>query len=110
MYFMFNIVAKSKKQNAGAVLIRGLYPQNGVNIMKKNRQVENVKKLTNGPGKLTQALDITMNHYDHDLTKKSELYISDGIKIKKTIQKPRIGISKGLDKHWNFSFNTNDYF
>ena len=28
-------VAKSKKQNAGAVLIRGLYPQNGVNIMKK---------------------------------------------------------------------------
>ena len=110
MYFMFNIVAKSKKQNAGAVLIRGLYPQNGVNIMKKNRQIEDVKKLTNGPGKLTQALDITMNHYDHDLTKKSELYISDGIKIKKTTKKPRIGISKGLDKHWNFSFNTNDYF
>ena len=51
-----------------------------------------------------------MNHYDHDLTKKSELYISDGIKIKKTTQKPRIGISKGLDKHWNFSFNANDYF
>ena len=26
MYFMLNVVAKSKKQNAGAVLIRGLYP------------------------------------------------------------------------------------
>ena len=29
MYFMLNVVAKSKKQNAGAVLIRGLYPQKG---------------------------------------------------------------------------------
>ena len=51
-----------------------------------------------------------MNHYDHDLTKKSELYISDGIKIKKTTQKPRIGISKGTMKKWNFSIEKNDYF
>ena len=25
--------------------------------------------------------------------------------VKKTISKSRIGISKGLDKQWNFSFN-----
>lgn len=110
MHFMFNIVAKSKKQGAGAVLIRGLHPEDGVNDMKKNRQIEDVKKLTDGPGKLTQALDITMKQYGEDLTKKPGLFISDGIKIKKTIQKSRIGISKGLDKYWNFSFDVKNHF
>ena len=43
MHFMFNVVAKSKKQDAGAVLIRGIYPQIGINNMKKNRNIENVK-------------------------------------------------------------------
>jgi len=32
-----------------------------------------------------------------------------GIKIKKITQKSRIGISKGLDKQWNFSFPIKDY-
>ena len=110
MYFMFNVVAKSKKQNAGAVLIRGIYPQKGVNIMKKNRKIEDLRKLTDGPGKLTRALNITMNQYGVDLTKNPGLTISDGIKIKKITQKSRIGISKGLDKQWNFSIQTKDYF
>ena len=35
MYFMLNVVARSKKQNAGAVLIRGIYPQDGIKIMIK---------------------------------------------------------------------------
>ena len=51
-----------------------------------------------------------MKQYGEDLTKKPGLYISDGIEIKNIIKKPRIGISSGLDKQWNFSFNTNDYF
>ena len=110
MHFMFNVIAKSKKQDAGAVLIRGIYPQIGINNMKKNRNIENVKRLTDGPGKLTQAIGITMKQYGEDLTKKPGLYISDGIEIKNIIKKPRIGISSGLDKQWNFSFNTNDYF
>ena len=109
IYFMFNVVAKSRKQNAGAVLIRGIYPQKGISIMEKNRRVDDIKKLADGPGKLTQAMGITMKQYGEDLTKKTGLYISDGMKISKTIQKSRIGISKGLDKHWNFSFNVNDY-
>ena len=110
MYFMFNVVAKSKKQNAGAVLIRGIHPQKEINVMKKNRRVKDIKKLTDGPGKLTQALGITMKQYGEDLTKKGGLYISDGMNIGKTIQKSRIGISRGLDKNWNFSFNIKDYF
>ena len=50
MYFMLNVVAKSKKQNAGAVLIRGVYPQNGLKVMMKNRGMKNIYSISNGPG------------------------------------------------------------
>ena len=83
MYFMLNVVAKSKKQNAGAVLIRGIYPQDGIKIMIKNRGIKNLNKITNGPGKLTMAIDVTMKENNIDLTKKSSIYISEGITPKK---------------------------
>ena len=81
MYFMFNVVAKSKNQNAGAVLIRGIQPQDGINIMKKNRKCNDGLNITNGPGKLTQAMKITKKQYGIDLTKKAELYISEGLSL-----------------------------
>ena len=110
MYFMLNVVAKSKKQNAGAVLIRGIYPQIGTNVMMKNRGVKNIQNISNGPGKLTIAMGITMKLHNKDLTKKSELYIREGMRPKKIHQKSRVGISKGLEKQWNFSINVKDYF
>ena len=110
MYFMLNVVAKSKKQNAGAVLIRGIYPQDGIKIMIKNRRIKNVNKITNGPGKLTVAMDISMKENNIDLTKKSSIYISDGIIPTNIKKSPRIGISKAKDKKWNFSINSKDYF
>ena len=110
MYFMLNVVAKSKKQNAGAVLIRGIYPQDGVGIMIKNRGIKDIKKITNGPGKLTMAMNISMKENNVDLTKKSSIYISEGIIPKKIKKLPRIGISKAMDKKWNFSINAKDYF
>jgi len=110
MYFMLNVVAKSRKQNAGAVLIRGIYPQDEIKIMIKNREINDVNKITNGPGKLTMAMDISMKENNIDLTKKSSIYISEGITVKKIKKSPRIGISKAIDKEWNFSINPKDYF
>ena len=110
MYFMLNVVAKNKKQNAGAVLIRGIYPEEGIKIMTNNRGIKDLKKITNGPGKLTIAMDISMKENNIDLTKKSAIYISEGIKPKKIKKTSRIGISKATDKEWNFSINPKDYF
>jgi len=110
MYFMLNVVAKSKKQNAGAVLIRGLYPQKGLKKMMKNRGMNNMDRISDGPGKLTIAFAITKKQHNKDITKKSSIYIKDGIKPKKIKVGPRIGISKGLEKMWNFSINPKDYF
>ena len=104
-YFMLNAVARGKNNEAGAVLIRSIYPQDGIKIMLKNRKNTNIQNLTNGPGKLTQAMQISISQYNTDLTKKSAVFITEGIKPKKILRKSRVGITKGIDKLWNFSFN-----
>jgi len=102
MHYCFNVVARSPRAAAGAVLIRAMEPERGIKEMLRNRSNVNLKDLTNGPGKLTQALQITKEHYGLDLTKKSELYITDGIKPRKITRSPRVGIRKATDKLWNF--------
>lgn len=102
MYFCFNVVARAPKTEAGAVLIRSISPHKGINIMQKNRKNTNLKNLTNGPGKLAQAFGITKEDYGTDLTKKSKLYITEGINQNKIISSPRVGITKAVDKLWNF--------
>lgn len=103
MYFCFNVVARKPSVEAGAVLIRGIQPKTGIEIMKKNRGKENEKILANGPAKLTQAMNITRKHYGIDLTKLSELYITHGLENKKKIfSNPRIGIKQATENLWNF--------
>jgi DNA-3-methyladenine glycosylase len=103
MHYCFNIVARDSKFEAGAVLIRAIKPKKGIKIMEKNRGIKNSKKLTDGPAKLTQALEITKKHYGLDLTTNSELFITDGVKIyDKIISSPRIGIKNATDRLWNF--------
>ena len=110
MYNCLNVVARSKKFSAGAVLIRGIHPIDGIKKMEKNRKTRNFSNLANGPGKLTQALKITTRDYGIDMTKKSNLYITTGINPKKINMRTRIGISKAMNKKWNFSIDPKDYF
>ena len=105
MYFCFNVVARNHNFAAGAVLIRGLKPEKGIDIMKKNRGIDKIANLTNGPAKLTQALRITKKQYGVDLAKKSELFLMDGIDRKKIFASKRVGIKNGLHKLWNFKIS-----
>jgi len=103
MYFCFNVVARHPKIEAGAVLIRAIKPEKGIKLMQENRNITNLKSLTNGPAKLTQALEITKEHYGTDLTKHLKLFITEGIKKSGKISvSPRIGIKEATDKLWNF--------
>lgn len=111
MHYCVNAVARSNDYEAGAVLLRSLVPQSGLDFMSRQRNINEISNLTNGPAKLTQALKITKKEYGEDLTKKSTLYVMDGIEIKKSDIKigPRIGIKKARDKLWNFKI-TKDVF
>ena len=61
-----NVVANFK-DIPDAILIRALQPVEGINLMIERRQKNNLRELCNGPGKLTQAMAITKNHYGVDL-------------------------------------------
>ena len=103
MYFCFNVVARNPKFKAGAVLIRAIQPEIGIDIMEKNRGKVSEKNLTNGPAKLSQALGITKKQYGVDLTMDSNLFITEGLQTPaKIIASPRVGIKSGLDSLWNF--------
>ena len=104
MHYCFNVVAKKESAESGAVLIRAIQPRQGIKRMIKNRKTNVISNLANGPGKLTQAMQITLKQYNLDLTKNSSLFIIDGKKPAKIIAKPRVGIKTGISKLWNFSF------
>ena len=106
MHYCVNAVAKSNTFDAGAVLIRSIKPDKGINEMIKNRKIQSIINLTNGPAKLTQAMRITTMQYGEDLVKYSSLFITEGIKTNKIFSSPRIGIKKGLDKLWNFKIES----
>ena len=103
MYYCFNVVARSKNYEAGAVLIRGIEPEKGIKFMIKNRKTKALVNLTNGPAKITQAMKIDKKQYGADLAKMSELFIAEGFENKKRIiSNNRIGIKNGIEKLWNF--------
>ncbi|MDR1509321.1 MAG: DNA-3-methyladenine glycosylase [Synergistaceae bacterium] len=66
MYRCFNVVTNIRGLPE-AVLIRALEPRDGVKLMRSRRNTAKLKDLCGGPGKLCQALDITLADYGADL-------------------------------------------
>lgn len=99
-----------------AILIRALEPLTGLELMATRRGLPLDKKVQfcNGPGKLTQAMGITMDHYGHDLTV-PPLYISHdepALSDDQILTGPRIGIpnaGEARDYPWRFWIGGNRY-
>lgn len=107
-HYCFNVVAHPPDQ-AGAVLIRALEPIEGIELMQKHRRLSDKKNLTNGPGKLTRALNLTKEHNGLTLTN-GQLKIIEGATVQyKIIATPRIGIKQGTEKLFRFIIAGNRY-
>jgi DNA-3-methyladenine glycosylase len=65
-HWMLNVLVKGDTKN-GFVLFRALEPLRGIELMKRRRGLRDERQLCSGPGKLTQALDITNRHHEIDL-------------------------------------------
>src|SRR5881296_2685679 len=63
MHFCVNVVARDDDSEAGAVLLRALVPEKGLDFMVRQRKTDVISNLTDGPAKLTQALRITNEQY-----------------------------------------------
>lgn len=94
IHHLFNIVT-NRKGLADAILIRGLEPLEGIEHMLKRRGKVNLQpSLTNGPGKLTQAMGITTHHYGTDL-QGDKIWIEDrGLRYDESqiVSAARIGV------------------
>lgn len=109
-HYLLNIVTE-KKGSPGSVLIRAIEPIDNILEMKKRRKTDNIYKLTNGPGKLTQAFGIGKNENGIDVVKsKTFFFIRPKKKRKfKIISTSRVGIKQGLDKKWRFYIKDNKF-
>jgi DNA-3-methyladenine glycosylase len=103
VHWMLNVLVKGGPRD-GLILIRALEPTRGISLMRKRRGVEDVRRLCSGPGKLTQALDITKRHHEIDLCSDPAHCFrprpNEHIEI---IADPRIGISRSRDFLWRFT-------
>jgi DNA-3-methyladenine glycosylase len=97
-----NVSARSADAAAGAVLIRGIEPVEGVDEMGRFRQVGDLRLLASGPGRLAQAMQITLAHNGVDMTDPgSDLCILRGPK-RGVAATARIGITKAAERPWRF--------
>jgi len=104
-------VTTEREGTPGAVLFRALEPVKGIEIMQKNRGTKSLSSLTNGPGKLTQALHITKKQNGLDLTNEGELFLHDprGKEFPEIVSTKRVGVKAGLDKPWRFYIKENRF-
>lgn len=108
--WLLNMVAHLKGE-VGAVLIRAIEPIQGVEVMVKNRKLENFRNLTNGPGKLTKALAITKELNGVDVTnRKSELTVIEATEEEFEIASShRIGVRRDLPQELRFFVKRNKF-
>ncbi len=103
MYWNFNIVT-GREGDPHAVLVRAIEPLLGIGVMAKNRGLaKESPTLTNGPGKLCQALGLNRAHYGLDLCR-AELFLADGPPAP-VARSPRIGVDYAgiwASKPWRF--------
>jgi DNA-3-methyladenine glycosylase len=103
IHALFNAVCEDEGVGA-AVLIRALEPLDGLDIMRARRGLERPEELCNGPGKLTQALDIELELNDADLLG-GPITIEPpraGWEAPELLVGPRIGITKAAELPWRF--------
>ena len=119
MHYCFNVVTK-EKGNPQAVLIRALEPLDGLDIMGYNRFSKSyndltnaqIKNLTNGPGKLCNAMLIDKSLNGEDLCS-NNLYIEDiNNENFSIVSTKRVGIDyaeEAKDYPWRFYIKDNKY-
>src|SRR5262244_884713 len=100
IHWCVNFVCEAEG-SASAVLIRALEPTHGLAAMRRRRHLPDVQALCSGPGKLTEALGITIAHNTLPLdrppfalhARTEDVEVVTGI---------RIGITKAVELPWRY--------
>lgn len=96
-HFCANVTARNNDIEAGAVLIRAILPRVGQEITRypKNSII--------GPGRVTEAMSITLAHNGIDVTLgTSPISVHQGLEAADFIASKRVGVSKAIDRPWRY--------
>lgn len=109
-YWMLNVVAHESRQ-VGAVLIRAIEPRTGIGFMQQQRNIDKKEQLTNGPGKLTIALNIDKRLNGSDVTSRtSEIMIQHEVTTQPSIcRSHRVGVTRDLETPLRFYISDSRY-
>jgi DNA-3-methyladenine glycosylase len=95
--------AVSEDEGVGAaVLIRALEPLDGVDAMRFRRGLQRLEDLCSGPGKLTQALAIGLEHDGADLARGPVRFLAPPGPRPALEVGRRVGITKAAELPWRF--------
>jgi DNA-3-methyladenine glycosylase len=103
IHALLNAVSEPEGSGA-AVLIRALQPVDGLDAMRRRRGLQRDADLCSGPGKLTQALGVGLEHNESDLADGAVRILPrpDGFAAH-VVASPRIGITKAVELPWRFT-------
>src|SRR6266404_3036243 len=94
--------------SASAVLIRALQPTHGIPAMRRRRGLHDERALCSGPGKLCEALGITMKHSELPLDQPPiALHARTG--QPEIVKGIRIGITKAIDLPWRYGLKDSKF-
>lgn len=101
IHSLLNAVAEPEGE-AAAVLIRALEPTHGLATMRERRGDRPDLELCSGPGKLTEALGVGLEHNGADLTRAPFVLLPPEGGAPEILTGPRIGITKAVERPWRF--------
>ncbi len=100
IHWCLNFVCEAEG-SASAVLVRALEPVEGLAAMRRRRGLDAPRTLCSGPGKLCEALGVTIQHNGLPLDRAPfELRARTG--EPEIVAGPRIGITKAVDEPWRY--------
>jgi DNA-3-methyladenine glycosylase len=109
MHHMFNVVTETDGV-AGAVLIRALEPLEGLHLMKKRRGRPDGSGLTNGPGRLCQAMAIGLQQNEVDLTGGPlGIWRREALEDSQVEVTHRIGVIGSVEEPYRFAVKGNPF-
>jgi DNA-3-methyladenine glycosylase len=100
IHSLLNAVAEPEG-SAAAVLIRALEPRHGIELMRERRGVEDVRMLCSGPGKLTEALGVGLEHNTSSLLD-PPFVVRWAEEAEVVAVAPRIGITRAVELPWRY--------
>ena len=108
VHWMLNVLVKGDAN--GFVLIRALEPRTGIELMKRRRRLNEVKRLCSGPGKLTQAFAITGRHHEMDLCADPQhCFARNAETAIDVVADARIGITRSAHYPWRFTLRGSEF-